>query len=411
MPAGLIPLGPTADYLLSWMTGPGDQNRGVDQVRSPETWSTPRDRSRRAAARARRQRVIRRRRIVVLGLVAALIAGVAVAVGWQDRKASRNDATAQIRGLGSVPRSATRTAKSRAPAIAAKPVPTTVVTPPYEPPPITSIIHPALPGEGAWTAMDTWDPGPAAILTTAFRPDQAQPTVMAYVAWLRTSRTQLALYPGYKGPGTTPLNRGPEMVPLSARADLLATFNSGFYEADSAGGFYTHGTLYFPMIDGLATVVAYSDGRVDIVDWTGGSTPGPDVVMARQNLPLIVNGGAPTPSLDVSFKWGVTLHGAPAVWRTALGIDGHGNLIYVAAPEQTAPSLAQVLVDAGAVRAMELDINPEWPIFVTYAGTGASGPALFVPNPNQTPQRFLYSSTKDFFAVYVRSEAAKNPPW
>ena len=75
------------------------------------------------------------------------------------------------------------------------------------------------------------------------------------------------------------------------------------------------------MIDGLATVVAYRDGRVDIVAWTGGSTPGPDVVMARQNLPLIVNGGAPSPSLDVSFKWGVTLHGAPAVWRTALGID------------------------------------------------------------------------------------------
>ena len=106
---------------------------------------------------------------------------------------------------------------SGATAIAAKPqVPTTVPAPPYEPAPITPIIHPALPGEGAWTAMDTWDPGPAAILTTAFRPDPAQPTVTAYVAWLRSSRTQLALYPGYKGPGTTPLSRGPEMVPLSA---------------------------------------------------------------------------------------------------------------------------------------------------------------------------------------------------
>jgi hypothetical protein len=60
---------------------------------------------------------------------------------------------------------------------------------------------------------------------------------------------------------------------------------------------------------------------------------------------------------------------------------------------------------------MELDINPEWPIFVTYAGPGASGPALFVPNPNQTPQRFLYSSTKDFFALYVGSGAATPPAW
>jgi hypothetical protein len=133
--------------------------------------------------------------------------------------------------------------------------------------------------------------------------------------------------------------------------------------------------------------------------------------MARQNLWLMVDGGAPTSSLEVSFKWGVTLHGVPAVWRTALGIDARGNLIYVAAPEQTAPSLAQILVDVGAVRGMQLDINPEWPIFVTYAGAGAAGPALFVPNPNQIPERFLYSSTKDFFAVYRRSAAAVGPPW
>jgi hypothetical protein len=394
------------------MIGPGDHHSGVDQVRSPETRFAHRERASRAGAQARRQRVIRRRRIAVLGVVATLLAGVALAIGWPDTKTPRNEATAENRGLGSVPRSAKQAVKSGSTAIVAKPpVATTVVAPPYEPAPITPIVHPALAGEGTWTAMDTWDQGPAAILTTAFRPDPAQPSVTAYVAWLRSSRTQLALYPGYKGPGTTPLNRGPEMVPLSARADLLATFNSGFYEADSAGGFYTHGTLYFPMINGLATVVAYRDGRIDIVAWTGGPTPGPDVVMARQNLPLIVNGGAPTPSVDVSFKWGVTLHGAPAVWRTALGIDRHGNLLYVAAPEQTAPSLAQVLVDVGAVRAMELDINPEWPIFVTYAQPGASGPALFVPNPNQTPQRFLYSSTKDFFAVYVGSGSAKTPPW
>jgi hypothetical protein len=259
--------------------------------------------------------------------------------------------------------------------------------------------------------MDTWNLGAPAILTTTFRFDPARTTDTAYVAWIRTSSGQLALYPGYKGPGATDLSRGPEMVPLAARTDLLATFNSGFYEADSAGGFYTHGTLFFPMVNGLATVVAYTDGRVDIVDWTGGPQPGPDVVMARQNLPLIVNAGAPTTSLDVSAKWGITLGGVPAVWRTALGVDGHGNLIYVAAPDQTAPSLARILVDVGAVRAMQLDINPEWPIFVTYTAPGALGPGLFVPNPNQIPNRFLYASTKDFFAVYRRSAAAEGPPW
>jgi hypothetical protein len=259
--------------------------------------------------------------------------------------------------------------------------------------------------------MDTWQGGTPAILTTTVRPDPADPGITAYVAWIRASSTQLALYPGYKGPGSTNLDRGPEMVPISARASLLATFNSGFYESDAAGGFYTHGTLYFPMIDGLATVVAYTDGRIDVVDWSGGPKPGPDVVTARQNLSLMVDSGQATAAVSVASNWGLTLHGAPAVWRTALGVDRGGNLIYVAAPAETAPSLAHLLVDVGAVRAMELDINPEWPIFVTYSGSGATGPSLFVPNPNQIPNRFLYPSTKDFFAVYVRGASSTEPPW
>jgi hypothetical protein len=235
--------------------------------------------------------------------------------------------------------------------------------------------------------------------------------VTAYLAWIRTSNTQLGLYPGYEGPGATSLDRGPEMVPTSARGRLLATFNSGFYEQDAPGGFYAHGTSYFPMVKGLATVVTYTDGHVDLVDWRGGPVPSANVVLARQNLRLLVDGGSPTPLVNDGADWGLTLHGDPAVWRTGLGIDAGGNLIYVAAPDQTASSLASILVAAGAVRAMELDINPEWPIFVTYHGAGAAGPALFVPNPNQIPNRFLYSSTKDFFAVYGRVHGDSRVPW
>jgi hypothetical protein len=248
-------------------------------------------------------------------------------------------------------------------------------------------------------------------MTTTFRPDPAQPSIVAYASWIRTSTTQLALYPGYKGPGSTTLDRGPEMVPLTARPTLLATFNSGFYEADATAGFYANKTLYFPMVNGLATVVSYTNGTTDIVIWEDGATPGPDVVMARQNLPLMVDGGAVTVATNVPSEWGVTLGGVPAVWRTGLGIDVKGNLIYVAAPAQTAASLARILVQLGAVRGMQLDINPEWPIFVTYGGPDAASPALFVPNPNQTSDRFLYPSTKDFFAVFQRAPGVTSQPW
>jgi len=288
---------------------------------------------------------------------------------------------------------------------------TTTVPPPYVPPPVTPSVSPPQPGEGQWATQDTWSPGPPAVMTTSFRPDPTQPTIVAYAAWMRTSATQLTLYPGYKGPGPSALDRGPEQVPVDARPHLLATFNSGFYEADAAAGFYTHGTLYFPMVDGLATVVAYADGSIDVVDWQGGPAPGPDVVMARQNLGLLVSSGAATPAATVPGDWGVTLGGVPAVWRTGLGIDARGNAIYVAAPAQTAASLAQILVRLGAVRAMQLDINPEWPIFVTYGGPGALAPTLDVPNPNQVSDRFLYSSTKDFFALYQRVPGVVQAPW
>jgi hypothetical protein len=287
---------------------------------------------------------------------------------------------------------------------------TTTTAAPYVPPPITAQGSTSS-GQGQWTAQDTWNPGPPAVMTTSWQPFADEPSTIAYASWMRTSSTQLALYPGYEGPGPTTLDRGPEQVPESARSTLLATFNSGFYEKDSPAGFYANGTLYYPMIDGLATVVAYADGTVDIVDWSGGSTPSSDVVMARQNLSLLVDGSEPTASAPYGSAWGVTLYGAPAVWRTALGIDARGNLIYVAAPNQTAETLAQVLIQAGAVRAMELDINPEWPIFVTYGGAGAASPSLDVPNPNQTADRFLFNSTKDFFALYVHQPGVTQEPW
>lgn len=262
----------------------------------------------------------------------------------------------------------------------------------------------------AWRPVDTWSRIPS-VYTTSFRPPASQPGVVAYAAWIRTSSTELALYPGYEGPGPTTLARGPEMVPLAARSRLLATFNSGFYEADGAAGFYVHHTLYHPMIRGLATVVRYTNGTVDIIRWSAAARPGRTIEMARQNLPLLVNNGVATPLSVNNSLWGLTLHGVPAVWRTALGIDAQGNLVYVAAPDQTAQSLAATLVQLHLVRAMQLDINPEWPIFVTYGTRGAIDPSLFVPNPNQIGGRFLYSSTKDFFAVYSATKPRADQPW
>lgn len=261
-----------------------------------------------------------------------------------------------------------------------------------------------------WSNPEPWTGAPPAVLITRLATDTQGDA--ATVAWFRSSRTQLALYPGTGNPGPTTANRGPEEVPAAARGHVVATFNSGFYEKDAPAGFYTHGTLYHPMLPGLATVVAYSDGTVDIVRWSGGARPGSGIVMARQNLGLLVNDARISPVADILSDWGITWKGGYAVWRSAIGVDRNGNLLYAAGPAQTVSSLARVMVDAGAVRAMQLDINPEWPILVTFGRPGAGRPVLVTPNPNQIPSRFLYPSLKDFFAVYLRTTPGVTAqPW
>ena len=270
---------------------------------------------------------------------------------------------------------------------------------PYRPPRIQPVLHPPLPGEGVWRRVGPDVRGAPPLLVTTFRSDRDYPRVVAYVAWIDHTRTRLGLYPGrYEPPGASP--RGPMEVPPGERRRLVATFNSGFTYGDGHGGFVVDGRTAEPLRSGDGTVVAYRDGHVNIVSWNGGGQPGPSVVLARQNLPLIVVRGRPSPLLDSRRNWGNTLGDAVRVWRSGLGIDRRGNLIYLAADLQTVKTLAAALARAGAVRAIELDINPEWPTFVAYSGWGARGPLKVVPNGQQPATRYLVPDDRDFFAVY-----------
>ena len=65
-------------------------------------------------------------------------------------------------------------------------------------------------------------------------------------------------------------------------------------------------------------------------------------------------------------------------------------------------TLAQILQRAGAVRAMQFDINPEWPSLITYSHHGGLDPTKVVPNVQQPATRYLVPDDRDFFAVYRR---------
>jgi hypothetical protein len=273
----------------------------------------------------------------------------------------------------------------------------------YRPSPIRPVISPRLPGEGVWHAAGKRVAGRPPVLVTTFRPDAGNPSVVAYVAWIDHTRTQLALYPG-TGQPPFEFPHGQDEIPTGQRWRLLATFNGGFkYGSHSGGGggIAVRGHTYVWLQRGLGTLVGYRDGRVDVIAWRGGPTVGRNIAFARQNQPLLVHGGRPGSDLADQAVWGWTLGGGETVWRTGVGIDGHGNLIYAAADETTA-GFAAILIRAGAVRAIELDINPEWPTFDIYAHRHGLLPSKFVPNPQQPATRYLYPDSRDFFAVYRR---------
>ncbi len=265
--------------------------------------------------------------------------------------------------------------------------------PAYEPPRIDS----------AWRGTGTLVDGRPPVLVTTFHPDPADPGTVAYVAWIDRTRTVIGLYPGLRQPPSAS-PRGPAEVPYRERWRLLATFNGGF-KFDSSGswnGFAVNGHTYVWLKPGLGTLVGYRDGRVDVVRWRGSPTAPANVAFARQNLPLLVDHGRPASGLGDIVAWGRTLGGGTSAWRTAVGVDSHGNLLYAAAGSQTPAGLSAIMIRAGAIRAIELDINPEWPTFDVYAHRGGVRPSMFVPNVQQSARRYLRPDNRDFFVVYRR---------
>jgi hypothetical protein len=272
------------------------------------------------------------------------------------------------------------------------------------PPRIKPIFPHPLPGEGVWRPTGPPVRGGPPVLVTTFRTELDYPRIVAYVAWFDHTRTAAAYYPGRYEPPSAAV-RGPMMVPYDQRWRLLATFNGGFTHDDGNNGSADNGRVNEPLIDGNATLIGYRNGRIGIVKWSGGANAGPNVAWARQSLAPIVWNGRLNPLLNTdpnSPQWGYTLGGVTRVWRTGVGVDRRGNLIYAVADDQTVITIAKILQHAGAVRAMEFDINPEWHTLITYSHRHGLDPKMVEPQPMQSATRYLVPDDRDFIAIYRR---------
>ena len=123
--------------------------------------------------------------------------------------------------------------------------------------------------------------------------------------------------------------------------------------------------------------MVYANGTSTVGEWGRDVTMTSDVVSVRQNLDLLVDGGQPVPGLNAAdtTQWGYTLGNQVYVWRSGLGVTADGALVYVGGPGLNITDLADLLARAGAVRAMELDINTDWVNFASYQPALPTGPA------------------------------------
>jgi len=283
------------------------------------------------------------------------------------------------------------------------------------PSPITSLATPALPGEGQWSPVGRPVDGIPAVYKTTLRPDAIHTSYVVGVAWMDTKLLHATLYSGSWIPGGGPYRYTAPIAPQAART-LVTAFNAGFLMSDAQGGYYTGNKVVMPLRAGAASFVVYKNGTSDIVAWPSTGGVPSNVSSVRQNLDLLVQNGHEVSGLQANdtSKWGLTLGNAVYVWRSGLGVTADGALVYVAGPGLNITDLANILVRAGAVRAMELDINTDWVNFSSYKPSTSTGLAtaangsLLLPAMSGSTSRYFESWWRRDFITMSADPTKKN---
>jgi hypothetical protein len=322
-----------------------------------------------------------------LGTAGALLFLTACGSATARRATTRAHRPAAATRLSTAPSATTRTAASR-------PTPK-----PPPPPPTYPQLLPAALGTGPvlYAPAVRWQGQTAAWITRL----ASGVSLMTF----DQRRLELHLHSGTIDAGTLGWRYGPSVGGFELTR-LAAAFNGGFRLSTGSGGFEAYGRVGAPLQAGLASVVTYADGTTDIGTWHA-EVPraGKPVVSVRQNLGLLIDHGVPAANVGCVSCWGATLGGVPAPARSALGITADGRLVWAGGSSLTVSQLAGALLGAHVVRALELDINPEWVAGYFYGHRGGHGPVAPVPalsTQHGIPGQFLAPWSRDFFTLTAR---------
>lgn len=271
--------------------------------------------------------------------------------------------------------------------------------------PIASLVTPAMEGEGVWSVQgSTGAPSNFPLIAKAFlRPDPARPYAIVTLLQFDTRFMLMHLVAGTREPGGPRQRYGLGVIPpVDQKGNvLLAAFNGGFKYADGQYGMEANGVLYVPPVPGVATIGVTKEGQIILGAW--GVDPrlkrsNTDLVAWRQNAALLLNHGVINPLTADGAAWGGTVLNRAYTWRSGIGITAQGTLIYAAGDSLSALTLGKALRAAGAVMAMQTDINPFWVRAFLYnrSPNGTLQITKLNPRMQGSGTEYLYGTERDF---------------
>jgi hypothetical protein len=253
----------------------------------------------------------------------------------------------------------------------------------------------AMPGEGVWRRFGAG----GRLWQTWMRPDAKHPPVVAAAVLVPHGSARLHLVAGTREPVPDPGASG--KVPTTALHALEATFNAGFKMRDSHGGWQIGGTTMVPLVPGRASLVITRDGGWRLGAWGHGVAAAADVAAVRQNLDLVVVGGHPVPGLagNAHGRWGTAHTQFQYTWRSGVGVDSAGDLIYVAGRSMRLSTFADAMARLGVVEGMQLDIHPDMVSFNAVVARHGNRVVMqrLLSAMTSSPRRYLRTDQRDFF--------------
>ncbi len=271
-------------------------------------------------------------------------------------------------------------------------------------------------GDGIWSPIhDAQHPSDAPrMLKTLLHPDRNRSWAATMVVAIDLSSADIQFMLGRYEPSTErrearTLER-PGLVPPSAVAELLATFNGGFKTEHGEHGAMVEGVTLVPPKPHLCTIAKYRDGRIAIARWSNLDSTANEMLWWRQSPQCMVENGKTHPGIlgkDDTTAWGATLDKDTVIRRSAIAINEQGTVFFVGIGDSvTAGALARSMKHAGGFTVAQLDVNWSFPKFLTYEPRSEDGQLVakaFTKSFEFSEDEYIRKpSNRDFFYVTRR---------